>query len=350
MFLLKRSNRNLKVGITIGGGGLSHSFSTAVASATSRQNLINNIVLAVKDFGLDFVSIDWEFPVRSSGLASDDANLISFLAGLRSAFDNIRAIRQSNFGIRQGSDLGKVELYYASAASTWFTGVLSMNTYSRYVDVFQIMAYDYCGDGWCNSAFHHANLMNSSVIGLSSHDAINNYINSMGIPASKISLGIPAYGKMFGGTNGFNRPFTAGLSINQQTPTYRSIVSGDNAYGLRIANAIYDSNFVGTYIYNSSAKVLTSFDDNRSVGRKTQYAFDRKLNGLCTWSLASDADYGNSFSLLRAMNSTMTTNQARLNAGKNWLLYPDSSYANIKLWYNSDLAAMQADISADRVY
>jgi chitinase len=73
------------------------------------------------------------------------------------------------------------------------------------IDYWNLMAYDYAGS-WGNFTDHQANLYGPSLSGYSTEQAIQ-WFTKAGAAASKITMGIPLYGRAFEETTGIGAKF-----------------------------------------------------------------------------------------------------------------------------------------------
>lgn len=74
-----------------------------------------------------------------------------------------------------------------------------------YVDLINVMAYDFFGP-WTQKSGHHAQLYSTAKDETSGSTAVQ-YLMSQGFPARKILLGIPIYGRSFLNTSGAGHKF-----------------------------------------------------------------------------------------------------------------------------------------------
>ncbi|KAI6245697.1 Chitinase [Erysiphe necator] len=249
LYILKKHNRHLKTLMTVGGWTYSTNFAAAVSSDTSRAKFASDVVSFVRDLGFDGVDIDWEYPADDT----QAGNFVLLLAELRRQLDKYAETNAPGYHFL---------LTVACSAGPVNYKKLHLAKMNEYIDNWNLMAYDYSG-AWDKYVGHDANLYPSSSNKLSTpyntHEAITDYLNA-GIPASKIVLGIPLYGRAFVGT--------AGLGQSFQGVGAGSIENGIWDFkALPRARAVekIDSETVSSYSYDASTQTLISYDNAEIV-------------------------------------------------------------------------------------
>ncbi|RHZ28389.1 hypothetical protein DYB37_007453 [Aphanomyces astaci] len=274
------------------------------------------------DLGLDFLDIDWEYPVEGGNDShpvphhpDDIKNYVLLLSAIRDEFKTLP---------------WKAELSVASPAGPdkyrhWdFTAICGQ------LDFINIMTYDLAGS-WSKYTDHQANLYEDPNhppgAKYSTHNAVQDYIKG-GCPSDKIVLGIPAYGRSFEGSNGLYSNFTK--------PTKGSWVSGNDGKGvwdykvlpLPGATEIYDEKLGATYSYDPTSKIFTSYEGPKSLAQKLDYIKQYNLGGTMFWSGDADAKSGSPRSLIAQVYNTFGRDNMAFE--DNNLNYPTSQYANIR--------------------
>lgn len=175
-----------RVKLSVGGWTGSTYFSTICSSAGNRQIFINNIMAAVDTYNLDGIDIDWEYPgtTGADGNAvspNDSANFLLFLTELRAALPIGALISTATqvwpFADSNGNPMSDV------------------SGFAQVIDYILIMNYDI----WGSSSTPGANAPLSDGCHNSSQPLANAYAavsswTTAGMPANKITLGVPAYG------------------------------------------------------------------------------------------------------------------------------------------------------------
>ena len=90
---IRKSNPELKIVLSVGGWG-ADGFSQAARTKEGRERFAASALVIVKEYGLDGIDIDWEYPGTSlAGIASDRSdkeNYTLLLAELRKTLDAYR--------------------------------------------------------------------------------------------------------------------------------------------------------------------------------------------------------------------------------------------------------------------
>lgn len=313
LYLLKKNNRGLKVLLSIGGWTYSQSghFAPLVGSDTARQNLANSAVTFVKDWGLDGIDIDWEYP----STPQEAQAFVLLVQACRQALDQHAAQHAPGYHFL---------ITVASPAGPSHYGAMDLKGMAPYVDVWHLMAYDYAG-GWDATTGHQANLYASTAdpaaTKFSTDRAVGDYV-AAGVAARRISLGLPLYGRSFEGAGAaVGQPYTGGVgpgsSGTQGVWLYRTLPKAG-------ATVHYDDGVKASWSYDAAAQELISYDSPDSARQKAAYVRRKGLGGAAFWEAGGDRDGEGS------LVGTMKASMGVLEQSQNWLLYPQSQYDNIR--------------------
>ncbi len=308
LYILKKHNRNLKVILSIGGWTYSTNFASAASTDASRAQFASTAVTLMKDWGFDGIDIDWEYPADDT----QAGNFVLLLQACRSALDAYAAqyAPGTHFLISVASPAGPVNYDKEH-----------LSAMDAYVDAWNLMAYDYSG-AWDTITGHQANLYpstsNPNSTPFSTDRAINDYM-SAGVPASKIVMGMPVYGRSFEAT---------ALPVGS---AYSGVGSGSWENGVWDYKALPKAGAVeyldaatgASYSYDPVAQELISYDTVPAVLGKTSYITQKGLLGAMFWE--ASADKLGSGSLI----GNVAVQLGSLDQSSNCLSYPNSQYANI---------------------
>lgn len=243
---LKEQKPELKVLLSIGGWG-SGRFSEMAADEQNRLSFAKDCQRIVKEFGLDGIDIDWEYPTSSAANISsspDDTDNFTLL---------MRDIRQAI-----GKDKLLTMASVASARYVNFRAILDD------IDFVNIMSYD-----MANAPLHHSTLYRAGISGrLTCDDAVKAHIDS-GVPAERLVMGMPFYGR--GGKLLSNRDFRDidlnGEYIEQWNDTAKV-----------------------PYLTNQEGTLVLGYDNVRSLSIKCEYILEKGLLGGMYWEYSGDND------------------------------------------------------------
>ena len=120
------------------------------------------------------------------------------------------------------------------------------------------------------------------------------------------NIGLPFYGRSFAGSGltGLYQPFSSAAdtitwSDDEGTPQYFNIAAKINQF-----TSIRDEQTMTQIAYGSSG--LVSYDDERAICEKTEYAMEHDLNGYIIWEISGDIMPDLSTPLLDATNYKLT--------------------------------------------
>lgn len=242
---LKKQHPNLKVLLSIGGWG-SGRFSEMAANESYRKAFAKDCERVVKEFNLDGIDIDWEFPTTSmaniSSSPEDTDNFTLLMRDIRKAIGS------------------KKLLTLATQASGKY---IDFPAIDKYIDFVNIMTYD-----MNNPPKHHASLYRSDISGwLSAEESVDAHIKA-GVPVHKLTLGMPFYGRAKGNLGNF---------IN-----YKQIVN------LTGYTDNWDDVAKAPYLTDTEGEIVCTYETPRSIAHKCEFLLKKGMLGAMYWDYDGD--------------------------------------------------------------
>ncbi|KOV63328.1 glycoside hydrolase family 18 chitinase [Streptomyces sp. MMG1121] len=283
---LKAKYPNLKVLWSFGGwtwsGGFAQAAANPTAFADSCYNLVNDPRWADVFDGID---IDWEYP-NACGLSCDTSGAAAFknvMAALRAKFGTSKLVTAAVTA--DGSSGGKIEAAdYAGAAAS--------------VDWYNVMTYDFFGawDAQGPTAPHSPLTSYSGIpkAGFTTADAIAKY-KSIGVPASKLLIGIGLYGR---GWTGVTQDAPGGTATGPAAGTYEQ---GIEDYKVLKTSCPVTGTIAGT-AYAHCGSNWWSYDTPSTIAGKMSWAKSQGLGGAFFWEFSGDTSDGE---LVNAISSNL---------------------------------------------
>ena len=311
LFMIKQKNRHVKTLLSIGGSAYSQQgvFSSAARTASTRRIFAKSAVKLLADWGFDGIDIAWD----GVSTPAEAEALVELLMLCRLELDAYAAANKQDY---------RYLLSVATSASPQSYEHLFLKDMDSFVDIWNLMAYDYSGAA-SNVTAHQNNLYpdpgNLNATPANTDQAVNDYL-AHGVRASKLLLGLALYGRTFQETEGLGKPF-GGVGADDLSQAgawpYRDLPKPG-------AQVHFNASVGATYSYDPATGELVSYDDARSAAAKARYVVDRQLGGAVFWEAASDKAGGES--LVGAVERAL----GPLERSPNMLDYPQSRYANIK--------------------
>lgn len=278
---LKKKNPKLRVLISIGGWGWSGNFSDAALSDTSRRAFAASAVAIVRQYKLDGIDIDWEYPgqVGAGNIhrPEDKQNYTLMFRALRQSLDSLQQ--------QTGHQL---LLTAAVGAFKHFLQHTEMGNAQKYLDYINLMTYDYMQDS-IGITVHHTNLYPSKkyVTENSVDKAVDDFI-AAGVPVNKLVVGIAFYGRAIGVANGSTNGIGTKTTVHMRGGGYTYLK--DSLINLSASGFKYyrDKDAMAPYLFNPKLLQFISFDDEWSVKNKCRYAVKKGMAGVMFWEYAED--------------------------------------------------------------
>lgn len=247
---LRKQKPELKVLLSIGGWG-SGRFSEMAANDEYRRAFAADCDRVVKEFALDGIDIDWEYPTSSmaniSSSPDDTENFTLLMQDIRAAIGNEK------------------ELTLATVASARY---IDFKAILPSVDFVNIMAYD-----MASAPKHHSALYPSGHSGdVTSDGAVTAHLKA-GVPPSKLVMGMPFYGRGGDGYPSFQDYNKVGNTDTQYTEKWDEVAQVP-------------------YLADKNDTLVFGFENPRSLAIKCQYILDKDLLGGMYWDYSGDNEQG----------------------------------------------------------
>lgn len=265
-----------KILIALGGWGQSNGFAPMAADSTARKAFVKNLVDYCLARGYDGADFDWEFPQN----AVERANLTTLIEETHQAFNALNP---------------PLLLTMVAVASNWSGQWHDYAKLARYIDWFNLMAYDFHGS-WTTHAGHNAPLYAPATdYDGSGHQGVQYLRNQRGIPPEKIHLGMPFYGKECNASQLYG-PATSWSDL-EYSAVAPHLKSGWDYFWDEVSKA--------PYLLNANRTRFVTFDDSLSVSGKCEYAKANGLGGVMIWALGQDV-VGSEQPLMEAVGLAMS--------------------------------------------
>lgn len=309
--VLRRNHPDLKVLMSLGGWTLSGNFPTIASTSAQRTHFVNSCVSFMQQHDFDGIDVDWEFPT-----ANDRDNFTALLQDFRDALDTLEQTTGTYY-----------PLTIAGPPAVNQIAHINLPAVSGILDWINAMTYDY-GGGWDNVTSANSPLCPSAedphgtIYNVSG--TINTYLNG-GVPASKLHLGLPYYGRAFqhlqnSGPNstypGRYAPVTPGdyvVGTWDEAPELTGVfdywdvkdkfsgpfvssvtpIPGVNGY-----TRYWDSQVTNAFVMHpdavgqSGTHYWVGYDDPQTLTTKVNYARTLGLAGVFVWELSQEGHPG----------------------------------------------------------
>lgn len=262
----------VKMVLSLGGWGWDRQFAAIVSKPESEDRYVSSVMKLVDESDYDGIDLDWEYP-------DTEAEIVGF-ERLTSRFR------------RQLDALGKTKgrpmvLTMAVSSNPGTIRWLKTEFIVANFDWLNMMTYDYTGD-WTNFAGHHSPLFASSREPGGGHRSteltMKYLLNERRLPADRLAVGIPLYGRAFGvkepyaSTRGASKP-------RMREGGYAALVRLMEKDGWKRQ---WDDETKNPWLLAPDGSAVVGYDDAESVAIKTKWALDQGFRGVFFWQINAD--------------------------------------------------------------
>jgi chitinase len=240
-----------------------------VRDERARARFFDELGSLISEHQYDGVDIDWE---PSAQTDADQRTYTELMVALRQRFPTWI-------------------ISTALGTGDWHAKHVSWRQIADQVDFINLMTYSFAGP-WSGHSGHNANLDPPSSFsdssGLSVAANVRQIIERYGVPAQKLTLGLPFYGIQFS-TDRLGQAFPARARYKGGELNYTQIerLSHSSEYA-----ASWDEGAAAPYLLRKTGGHTLSFDDPRSIAEKCAFASKLGLAGVMIWYLGADVVRG----------------------------------------------------------
>lgn len=266
----------LKLVLSIGGWGAG-GFSDAASTLEGRETFAKDCVALVKEYGLDGVDLDWEYPCMDfAGIDArpkDKENFTLLLQGIRKAFEQEAS--------------GRYLLTIAAGGDSYYLKNTQMAEVAACLDYVQLMTYDLRGSFQVLTG-HHTSLFadQTDLFDPCVEKAVQAF-HEAGVPRDKIVIGAAFYSREWEGVPDRNH----GLIQHAKGPVPGHpfhVLTADfiNKNGF---TRYWDDEAKAPWLFNGERFI--SYDDEDSLSYKITWLKEQKLCGIMFWVYEDDGTH-----------------------------------------------------------
>lgn len=260
----------VRVLLSLGGWGWDEQFAAIGRNPEAEARYTSAVLKMVDEADYDGIDFDWEYP-------DTDAEVVAFERMTRTFRAGVDAIGQ-----RKGRAM---RITMAASSNPGTISHLSTTFLVETMDWINVMTYDYTGD-WTDYAGHHAPLFASSKAPgpkRSAHDTITYLVQDRKIPADRLALGIPLYGRGFAVVE----PYASTKGAKKQKAPHGGY-SDFNRLQDRGWRRVWDDETKTPWLLAPDQSAVVGYDDPESVAAKAAYANEHRLRGVFFWEVHAD--------------------------------------------------------------
>jgi chitinase len=257
--------------LSLGGWGWDKQFAAIVSKAEAEDRYVNSVLTIVDQYDYDGIDLDWEYPDTKTEIVGFDRLCRRF----RNELDVL--------GRKKGRHLLQTMAASANPPTLkWLSNKLLLET----MDWVNVMTYDYTGD-WTSYAGHHSPLFASSKQPAPprSTELTMKYLVDRGMPANRLVVGLPLYGKGFAVSEPYASTKKAAKGQAPRGGNYSTIEKLIREKGW---TRRWDDETKNPWALAPDRSAVIGYDDAQSLSVRTAWAMKQGYRGVFFWQIGGD--------------------------------------------------------------
>jgi chitinase len=262
----------VKVLLSLGGWGWDRQFASIVSKPEAEDRYASGVLQIIDDSDYDGIDLDWEYPDTKEEVAGFERLARRF----RTQLDAL--------GKKKGRPMF---LTMAAAADPgtlrWLDRAFLLET----MDWLNVMTYDMAGP-WTGYAGHHSPLFASSKPPgghrPSTERTMKYLLDERGLPANRLAVGIPLYGRGFAVAEPYASTKDAPRNRIRES-NYSSLHKLQREGGW---TRLWDDETKNPWLLSPDHNAVIGYDDAESVTLKTDWALRQGFRGVFFWQISAD--------------------------------------------------------------
>jgi len=268
----KAHKSGVKVLLSLGGWGWDSNFAEMSLDPNAEARYVKAVMELVDKYDYDGIDLDWEYP---------DTNIE--IVGFERLSRNFRALLDKLGEKKDRSML----LTMAAAAHPKTLEWLDRDFLMETMNWVNVMTYDYAGS-WADMAAHHSPLFASSKLPkddvLSTELTMMYLLDEKGLPANRLALGIPLYGRAFA----VSEPYSSNVDAPKPKKPAANFSEIYQLLQQEKWKRWWDDETQTPWLIAPDGSEIICYDDSESIAIKTKWAADEGLRGVFFWQIAAD--------------------------------------------------------------
>jgi cyclophilin family peptidyl-prolyl cis-trans isomerase len=261
----------VKVLLSLGGWGWDKQFTAMVGSPESENRYVQSVMALVDQYDYDGIDLDWEYPDTA-------AKILGFDRLCRHFRKELNQLEQ-----KKGRRLIQTMAASANPATLkWLRNELLLDT----MDWIHVMTYDYAGQRSPYAGHHSPLFASSRQPGRRySTELTMRYLVDRGLPADRLAVGLPLYGRGFAAAEPYAAVNKTGKGRAARGGSYVAIERLIREQGW---TRRWDNETKNPWAIAPDHSGVIGYDDAESLALRTAWAMNQGFRGVFFWEIAGD--------------------------------------------------------------